>query len=101
LIGNYSTLLAIAERTEEDVKTSGEFFLHEAERATDQLDLRRAFHALEVSGRKRHCIGTARGCGVTLRFAHRIEPAPVVLRRLNRWLHGIVGVHAVRFLGPI
>src|SRR5450830_1600533 len=102
LIGNRSTLLPIAERTEGDVKASGEFLLREAERAADQLDLRRALHALEVGGRKRHRIGIVRSGGVTLRFTHRIEPAPVVLRRLSRcYLRGIVGVHAVRLLGPI
>jgi hypothetical protein len=30
------------------VKAPGEFFLRQVERAADQLDLRRAFHALEV-----------------------------------------------------
>jgi len=98
LIGNCSTLLPIAERTEGDVKASGEFLLREAERAADQLDLRRAFHALEVDGRKWNRIAVAHGCGGTLRFTHRIEPAPIVLRRLSRCLHGIVGVHAVRAL---
>ena len=39
LIGNRSTLLPIAERTEGNVKASGKFFLREAERAADQLDL--------------------------------------------------------------
>src|ERR1019366_314471 len=101
LIGNRSTLLPIVERTEGDVKASGKFFLRKAERAADQLDLRRAFHALEVGGRKRQRIGIVRGGGATLRFTHRIEPAPVVLRRLSRCLRGIVGVHAARLLGPI
>src|ERR1019366_1881254 len=73
LIGNHSTLLPIAERTEGDVKASGKFFLCEAERAADQLDLRRALYALEVCGRKRLRIGITRGGGVTLRLAHRIK----------------------------
>jgi hypothetical protein len=30
------------------MKAFGEFFLRAAERGADQLDLRRAFHALEV-----------------------------------------------------
>ena len=42
------------------MKASGEFFLREAERAADQLDLRRAFHALEVGG----VSGTASGSRV-------------------------------------
>jgi len=48
LIGNRSNLRAIAERTTGDMKAFGEFFLRAAERGADELDLRRAFHALEV-----------------------------------------------------
>ena len=83
------------------MKASGELFLRKTERAADQLDLRRAFHALEVSGRERQRIRIARGGRVTLCFAHRIKPAPVVLGRLSRCLHGIVGFHLVRPPGPI
>jgi hypothetical protein len=60
-----------------------------------------ALQAVELGGRKRHSIGIAHGRAVTQRFAQCIEPGPVVLQRLSRCLHGIVGVHAVWLLGPM
>ena len=48
LIGNHSTLLPIAERTDRNMKESGKFFLRKAERAAGQLALWRVLQTAAV-----------------------------------------------------
>ncbi len=75
-----STLLPVAKGSERNLEPTGEIFLGQAESAADDADPRCARHPLHVLRRQRLRIGISQGRLMPLRFGHRVEVAPIMLR---------------------